>query len=523
MTKEIESAAYTQLLDTMLLEFNSKIEAMTRPPITASGLDSLDEYIHALNAFYYRSFKEHYFPQFINLMNSEISMLLNLRHQEDRLEQDIMTSMQRYVKLYNQVKTIRNLLFKSRHEINKKLIDATRYEDKSNTDFLLAVKQLKDNLQLFRHLTLDQLQLTEDKALIRSLQQIPEHAALVQLLLKMDFGHQKDLKDANTLLAHFIVLTRLLKENSQEFWSQSDNNKNLQTSLRLNIDEYTKKASPAWQRFYNKYIKNQLSVYMQLISPTARPLAKNSFILTQDLKEWLDAWAVLLERSIYYRTANNVMIQHLDTVMSLPADYARLLHNWVNECSEETDRLYDDFARASEPDFAYFHQQATLIIEKYREKLSTSDWRKSSSDSSPLPFWQSRVMLELSNLAYQMNFFEEKHSYARHVRDQYLEVVNLLDGYLNLLATIRSDLERLMAPRNIARAWKDIHIKIERIPVETGKEFPEEYQFLLPENIERSSDTQLPRNTVLYEEGDLFVIKVADLTAFEVPVVILAR
>jgi hypothetical protein len=191
MTKEIESAAYTQLLDTMLLEFNSKIEAMTRPPITASGLDSLDEYIHALNAFYYRSFKEHYFPQFINLMNSEISMLLNLRHQEDRLEQDIMTSMQRYVKLYNQVKTIRNLLFKSRHEINKKLIDATRYEDKSNTDFLLAVKQLKDNLQLFRHLTLDLLQLTEDKALIRSLQQIPEHAALVQLLLKMDFGHQK--------------------------------------------------------------------------------------------------------------------------------------------------------------------------------------------------------------------------------------------------------------------------------------------------------------------------------------------
>jgi hypothetical protein len=108
-------------------------------------------------------------------------------------------------------------------------------------------------------------------------------------------------------------------------------------------------------------------------------------------------------------------------------------------------------------------------------------------------------------------------------KEQYLEVVNLLDGYLNLLATIRSDLERLMRAAKYRPSLERYPLKIERIPVETGKEFPEEYQFLLPENIERSSDTQLPRNTVLYEEGDLFVIKVADLTAFEVPVVILAR
>ncbi len=522
MAREIESDEYGQLLDTMLLELHGQIEAITQTQVMTSGFDRLDEYIHAVNSFYYRSFKDHYFPRFINLMDSEIAALLNLRHKEDRLERDIMTSMQRYVKLYNQVKTIRNLLLKSRNEINSKLIDATRYEDRSNADFLLAIKQLKDNLQLFKIFILDLLNLTEDTALMKSLQQIPEHMVLPQMVLKMDFNYQNALKDANTLLSHLMLLSRILQENSREFWANSEKGSHLLTSLKANMDEYLKKAPPAWGNFYNKYLKNQLAVYLQLIDPGSRSAGKNNFKLTLDLKEWLDAWATLLERSIYYRTTQNVMLQYLDTVMILPADYARLLHNWVTECVEEATRLYDDFAGASEPDFTYFHQQAAAFIEKYQEKLTVSDWRSSSADSSPLPFWQRRVVLELSNLSYQMTFFQEKHLYAQHVRDQYLEVVNLLDSYLNLLATIRSDLERMMAPRNISRAWKDIYIKIERIPLETGKLFPDEYIFLLTQNTTYDASSELPRHTLLYEEGDLFVIKVAGQTAYELPILVLA-
>lgn len=522
MTKENQSNDYKQLLDTMINKLSEEIAVTTKPHSTLSGLDSLDEYIHALNAFYYRSFKEHYFPQFINIMDNEISALFNLRHKEDQLERDIMTSMQRYVKLYNQVKTIRNLLFKSRHEINKKLLDATRYEDKSNADFLLAIKQLKDNLQLFRLYTLDLLQLTEDEALMKSLKQFPDYEALVQLVLKMDFNNQNDLKDVNSLLGHFAFMNKLLQDNSREFWENSENGTELKERLRLSMDEYTKKASPAINSYYIKHIKNRLSVYIQLFNPVFKSSTKNNFSFARDLKEWLDALAVTLERCIYYQTNKNVMVPHLATVISLPAGYARLLNSWVTDCLEETSKLYEDFAQASEPDFNYFYDQSTLLINKHTDKLTASDWRTFSSDSSPLPFWQRRVVLELSSLAYQMAFFREKHLYARHVIDQYLEVVNLLDSYLNLLATIRSDLERMIAPRNISRAWKDIYIKIDRVPLETGKLFPFEYLALLPENTVRRQSSEVPFNTVLYEEGDLFTIKVESQTAVEIPALVLA-
>lgn len=522
MNKEVEFSEYQQLLEAMLKRLGQEITLVTKPDLTASNLDPVDEYIHALNSYYYRSFNEHYFPQFISLINNEISGLLKLRQQEDRLQQDIMTSMQRYVKLYNQVKTIGNLLSNSRHEINHKLITATRYQDISNADFLFALKQLKDNLQLFRLFTLDLLQLAEDKSLMNALHQLPNYTALTQLVLKMDFSSQNDLKTVNSLLAHFTFMGKLLQNNSREFWENGENAVNLMESIRFSMDDYTKKALPTVSRFYNKYIRNQILVYMQLLNQVTKSASKTNFTLARDFKDWLDALTTILDRSIYYSVNKNTMLPHLTTVITLPADYARLLNTWVTDCLEEVSNLYEDFSQASEPDFAYFHQQATAIIEKNTDKLTASDWRASSPDSSPLPFWQRRVNLELASLTYLMAFFQEKHLHARQVIDQYLEVVNLLDTYLNLLANIRSDLERLLAPRNISRAWKDIYIKIDRIPLETGKVFPPQYQSLLQENLVQTKISEAAPNTILYEEGDLFIIKVDDQTAVEIPTLILA-
>ena len=106
--------------------------------------------------------------------------------------------------------------------------------------------------------------------------------------------------------------------------------------------------------------------------------------------------------------------------------------------------------------------------------------------------------------------------------DKYLEVVNLLDTYLNLLFNIRSDLERLLAPRNISRAWKDIYIMIDRIPMEKGKVFPNDYLSLLQDHQFRKNISEAQKNTILHEEGDLFIIRVENQTILEVPNLILA-
>lgn len=522
MNKEVNISEYQQLLETMLKKLGQEITIIARPDFNISNIDPLDEYIQALNSYYYRSFNDHYLPQFMSLINNEISGLLKLRRQEDRLQQDIMTSLQRYATLYNQVKTIGTLLSKSRHDINYKLIAATRYQSMSNADFLLALKQLLDNLQLFRLFTLDLLQLAEDESFMTALHQLPDFNPLTQLVLKMDFNSQNDLKTVNSLLSHFKFLSSLLPNNSREFWENAENAVSLIESIIFSMDDYIKKAPVPINHFYNKYIKNQLLVYMQLLKPGSKNAVKTNFALARDFNDWLVALTTILDRSIYYSINTNTMLPHLTTVISLPAEYARLLNTRVTDCLEEVSRLYEDFYQASEPDFAYFYQQTTAIIEKHTDKLATTDWRSSSPDSSPLPYWQRRLNLELSSLTYLMAFFKEKHLHARQVMDQYLEVVNLLDTYLNLLANIRSDLERLMAPRNISRAWKDIYIKIERIPLETGKVFPSQYQSLLQSNLIQMKTSEAETNTILHEEGDLFIIKVDDQTSVEIPNLILA-
>ena len=522
MDHESKFSQYTQILEAMLNRLRNEIDLNTNAEYTVSDLDSLDEYIHALNSFYYKSFNDFFFPQFVNLMNNEISGKLKLRGQEDRLQQDIITILQRYTKLYNQVKTISNLLSDSRHVINGKLIAATRYQYATNADFIFAIKQLQDNLQLFKSFSLDLLQLAEDKPFMSALQQIPDFNALTQLVLRMDFNSQNDLKETNALLSHFTNLGNLLQDNSREFWGNEENAAGLAENIKLSVDEYNRKAPVSINRYYNKHIKNQLMVYVQLLSPGSKTTSKASFTLAKSFKEWIDSLTMILERSIYYSINNNNMLPYLTSLMSLPAEYARVLNTWVIECLEDTSKLYKEFSEASKPDFTYFCQQTEAIINKYSDKISMTDWRASSPDSSPLPYWQRRLSLELSSLTYLMDFIKGKHQHSSILMDKYLEVVNLLDTYLNLLFNIRSDLERLLAPRNISRAWKDIYIMIDRIPMEKGKVFPNDYLSLLQDHQFRKNISEAQKNTILHEEGDLFIIRVENQTILEVPNLILA-
>lgn len=523
MGQEVSACEYQQLLDEMLNRMRQDIAEITRTKPAGIEPDLLDEYLFDLNSYYYRSFKDYFFPRFLNLIDMEISRKFKLRRQEEHLQQDIISSMQRYVKLYNQVKTVANLLTESRQEINQKLIAAARYQDMDNADFLLALKQLQDNLRSFKAFTLDLTQLFEDGPLIKALNQVSEAFPLTRLILQHDFSSQKDLKAINSLLLHFTALGNFLQNPQKDFWDKSENVNNLLEKFEFSMDEFTRKSSGLISQFYNRSIKKPLLLYLQLLGPGSKSSAKAKFTLAQDFENWLDDLAVILERLIFYAVNKNNMLPYLTTVISLPIEYARWLNTWAADCVEEVTILYDAFIQAGQPDFAYFHRQTAILIEKYADKLNESGLKALAPQGSPLQYWQKSIDLELSSLSNQIDFLKEKNTHLRQTTQEYLEIINLLDTHLNLLASVRSDLERLLAPRNISRAWKDILIRIERIPLQKGQVFPADYKNLLQDNlVQRKTGAAIP-DTILYEAGDLFIIKVNDQIIAELPHLVLAE
>lgn len=112
---------------------------------------------------------------------------------------------------------------------------------------------------------------------------------------------------------------------------------------------------------------------------------------------------------------------------------------------------------------------------------------------------------------------------TRQILEQYLQVYNMIQSYLEMLTNIKVDLERLLAPRNISRFWKNHRVRIERIYLEKGHPFPADYGHLLEEHKVdiRPGDHEYPM--VLYEEGDLFIIRVDNHTEYEVPPLIIGR
>jgi len=93
----------------------------------------------------------------------------------------------------------------------------------------------------------------------------------------------------------------------------------------------------------------------------------------------------------------------------------------------------------------------------------------------------------------------------------------MIQSYIDLLVNIKVDLERLLAPRNISRFWKNHGVRTERIYLEKGQPFPAEYVSLLEEHKVDIHPGDYEQPVILHEEGDLFIIRVDNYVEVEMP------
>ncbi|MDD4563147.1 MAG: hypothetical protein PHW39_08745 [Syntrophomonadaceae bacterium] len=521
-SREFNPDFFTAQLEQILSGLRQEIEhSIPSPPLLQGGSEELDNYIFELNSFYYRSFTERLFPLYHSSVQEEVSRLLKLSRQESMVKMDIMANIKRYAKLYNQVKSILSICGVSRENTGQALLTISREQDHRAVELLYTLKQLENEFIDLQALFSRINTWLEDGELMFLVQTHPAAISALQVVSSLDRNNPLQADAINRLLVYLAYPAKTLSRIQPR-----------QDSKQISgIIEEMRKRAPVFSRipetetlinFYEVQVKSRISLYLDVIQlglASEQPELLNRSI--RDLENFLTGLSKLIEKAFPYTPAlsgaanlNNVLV---DSVEKLHDDTSNILKAITSITSE--------LSGSGEPDFAYFSAKIQEILQPARSLLKNAVTAKELTCFPELLAGLECGELQLSLLTARIDLLNQKQEHHNEVLKHLLTIVNMLDNYLNLLANIRADLERILAPRNISRAWKEVNVKVDRVPLQKGQVFPLDYLYLLDKHLVETRLCQDGQedNLILHEEGDLFIIRVDELLEEEMPYLVIAQ
>ncbi|MEQ8175122.1 MAG: hypothetical protein ABRQ26_08640 [Syntrophomonadaceae bacterium] len=517
---EIYTAQLEELLDRLHKDISSNFDALT----DVKDVRQLDDYILQLNSFYYGSFHEKIFPLYRQLIQEDMQAQLNLALQEDTLRQGILGNIKRYAQLYNQVKRLTATLNQGKEITYRLILTNDRREDHNSIDLYAALRHWREHVQASAGQVGKLEEIIEDRDFCQALGKSLGNWPVVHFLEQVDLSQPEQGSCYTDLLSYLNYCRALLRQMQKE-----DKPYVKSSGIFKELDEQTtrllRRSMPVSFANYRQYwsdliggILPTLPLYVKL---GESELYKNSL---RRLLQQCDDHILLLER------AQHLLIGGYREVLLLASrgplersfDIKQLQAN-LNRILDSLNALEKEFSLPGESDFQNFSQQAGDRLEEAGELLYKPGPYESATPALMLFTGLYRLDLERQYLLRTIEMMREDFRRRHELQEVLLHVVNSLDSFTNLLGNIRADLERLLAPRNLSRLWKDLDVRVERIPLENGKPFPSRFLHLLDKN----KLDQLPAGSedilVLYEEGDLFIIRVGSEQDEEIPYVNIAR
>ena len=520
--KEFNPDFFTTQLNQILARLQQEIEQSLASPSFEGMGEELDNYIFELNSFYYRSFAERLFPLYHSSVQEEVSRLLKLSRQETMVKMDIMANIKRYAKLYNQVKSIVSICRASREIVGQDLLAVSREQDHRTVELLYSLKQLESGFVNLETIISKINNWLKDGELMFLMQTHPAAVPALQVVSSMDQNHPLQADAINRLLVYLAYPAKILSRIQPR-----------QDSKQIGglIEEIRKKEpilsrtpeTKALTSFYEVQVKGLISLYLEAIQlglVSEQPDLLNRTIL--DLENFLTGLIMLIEKAspdtpALSRTCDLNNSSLIDKVNQLHDDSSNLLNAATSITSE--------LSGSGDPDFTHFSAKIEEILQPACSLLKNAVADQELTCFPELVTGLKRAELQLSLLITRIDLLNQKQEHHNEVLKHLLTIVNMLDNYLNLLANIRADLERILAPRNISRAWKELNIKVDRISLQKGQVFPADYLYLLDKHLVETHLCQDGQedNLILHEEGDIFIIRVDELLEEEMPYLVIAQ
>ncbi|MEN6349510.1 MAG: hypothetical protein ABFD08_08990, partial [Syntrophomonas sp.] len=238
----------------------------------------------------------------------------------------------------------------------------------------------------------------------------------------------------------------------------------------------------------------------------------------QEFEGYLNDLLIIIERSNSFNTeAARQLLPAARQIIGMGPGYSEQFSDMIANTLNKLNKLVDSFPGSGDADLNYFSKQTIEVLDSASPWLQSDSHTRELINIAPLAIHITRINLEFDFLRARVDFLQESQRQWLVLNSRLATIGNILDDYLQYLSDIKADLERLLAPRNLSRLWRDMQVRVDRIPLEKGQLFPAEQIHLLDKHRIETRVSEEPDNTILEEEGDIFIIKIDDLAEEEIP------
>lgn len=507
---------YDTELEQLLQRLKTEI-SNTVPPIPTgdNNCREIDDYICHLNTFYYQSFAHHFMPGYLQQVQQSIKESLALSRTQSMVKKDIMAIIRRYAGLYNKAKTLSNLLLTSRRDLETSKAIAEREQRIRQIKLKDSLEQLLNSLRGLHKLVKPALQLSHNSAYTDAMASSVLCREAARVWSTMDSNNLQMLKEADRIYQTIHLIVGLTAD-----FCVTSSLKDVQDILK-NINEMIRLLSirtAVLQCWFDDSIRPYLTSSIELMDLY---LQLGQFSKAVDaargLQQWLDPLTTVLKQQQVLLT-EGIQPSLPCLWQDIPPAKIDNLEKKLTDSEQNLIEFMSDLA-ASAPD------TSESILEKlYKFLQNDYEFYQSLTLNRHAVFagnWLDRICVNLFLIISGLESGHIQHNANLRLCGYYQDFLDWMDKYLILLDHIISDLERLLAPRNLTRIWKGIDIRIEHVELKAGNQFPPEYVHLLDQHqVEtRISDHDM---IILHAEGDLFIVRVDELAEEEMPYLIVS-
>jgi hypothetical protein len=232
----------------------------------------------------------------------------------------------------------------------------------------------------------------------------------------------------------------------------------------------------------------------------------------------------MIEQTLLYKSRGwSDLVNQLHLLDQMDVNYRQELADYGERFMKSMHDLIHSLSSSSEINYKYHSERSAQILSEAHRYLQQQLNNNAASRGIILTPAMNWLLNRLDLCESRIELLDEKDEHALQMSQQYSAIMDSLDSNLELLAAIKYELERLLAPRNIKRDFQDINLRIDHIAIATGALFPSDYSYLVDQKAIETQVAEVPEGRILYEEGDIFIIHLDEFRAEEIPKIIIAK
>ena len=507
----VDTQIYGQMLEDLLLRVRQEIDLQC----SIAGLPDMDQYLLHINSFYYHSFIERYLPQYQQRWQQEVKELLMLAQQQEVLETNIMSTLKRYTRLHNLLKTLLTNVGAFFHHNQQEAQLIHEETMRQGRELFLAMTDLQHQLQSLQSYLAEISPYLQDTELMKYLDQYPSYGTFLNIRRSAPSGPAIIPHQFNQAASELTYLIGLMTSDVLE---DTDGREMIAREMQQRIEQLrAADGDDPLSIWISQTFTAELSLYRSAL--VAEPDIYNSpAVIINRLKGWHKIFHLLAVNRLPESTLSSLLF-----LCRIPADSLQESLRDVEFALQQLKQVITLLEHNPEPSYQVLVQIREWLA--FWSPFLRSMSREAEVQQVPqLKGLLHQVTVGIAMLSNQFSMIETARRRSAYNQDQMERMRSLAESQLLFLEQLKADLDRLLAPRNIARTWKDMGVRLLKVPLQKGQVFPAEHlQLLQQARWEARPDAAQPDYTILHEEGDLFVIQVLNEEQIEIPYIILTR